>query len=213
MEIIDRDTPKERIRFHELVIGFAGCAGDHVHSNARMGHCAFDVRYAFSIECRVVATAHALQDHITAALQGYMEMRHELLAGCYEVDDLITAQIRFDAADAETLDAFHLVQRLDQSHEVLALAVSGVEGSTTEITCVHAGEYDLLDAGLRNALGYSDSLSDGSTSTTPPCEWNGAEGTEIVAAVLHFQECARSRARRSCSRGGISAVPRGDEGL
>ena len=67
------------MRAQEFRIGLAGCAGDHIHADAGMRHAFLDPRHAFGIECCVITAAHALQDHIAAALQRHVEMRREAI--------------------------------------------------------------------------------------------------------------------------------------
>src|SRR5690606_2962879 len=121
----------------------AGRAGDHVGADAGVGHARADTGHAVGIAGRVVAAAHALQDGVAAALQGHVEVRHEAPALRHEVDDAVVAQVGFDAADAEAVNALHLVQRFDQHAEVLGRCAFRAVGHAAEIAGVHAGEHDL----------------------------------------------------------------------
>ena len=47
-----------------------------------------------------VTSSHDLQHLVTAALQGNVKMRREMLAGGYKIDDLVGKQVRFAATDS-----------------------------------------------------------------------------------------------------------------
>ena len=101
------------------------------------------------------------------------------------VNQLIAQQVGFEAADAETADALHLVKRL---HEVEKRLVCGA----TEVAYVDASYHYLLATLTCSLLSLGHQRTDGWVSREATGKGNGAIGTEIVAAILHFQEVTRT---------------------
>ena len=112
-----------------------------------------------------------------------MEVGHEVARVGAEVDDFVGEQVGLDAGDAITLDAFDLVELLDELEE-------GFMGGAPEVADVDAGDDDFLAAFLGNGAGLLDKALDAAVAGTASGKGDGAVGAEVVAAVLHLEEVA-----------------------
>ena len=119
-----------------------------------------------------------------------MEMRHETPGTGHVFYDFICQQIRLDGGYAVTLNAFHLVQRLHQVEESLT-------GRLAEVSDIDAGQYNFLSTFGSRLAGLLHHRSNAAITATSAGKGNGAIGTIIIAAVLHFQEEACPVATRT----------------
>lgn len=114
-----------------------------------------------------------------------MKMRHERPRVCHRVDDFIREQIGLNAADAVACDSGQCIQRADEIEK--RLSVRGAE-----VADVHTGEHDFLCSGVNRFFRLVDRGIHIGTARASARQWNGAEGAEIIAAVLYFQKRARA---------------------
>ena len=128
---------------------------------------------------------HQPQHFVGARLQGDMEMRHEGSALRAELQDLIGEQVGFDAGDTVALDSLDVVQSAQQIKETLARRAS-------EVADIYARDDDLLATLGSCLLRLSHQRRYRAVATAPAGKRYRAIGAEIVAAVLHFEEVART---------------------
>src|SRR6056297_2150274 len=112
-----------------------------------------------------------------------MEVRQELAGTGYKIDDLFAQKVGFDGRDAVSLDTRHLVQCPYQLREAFT-------GRFPEVSNVHPGQYDFLDAGVCQHTSLFHDLRDGLVPAFPPGQRNGAIRTMVIAPVLNLQEGA-----------------------
>jgi hypothetical protein len=110
-----------------------------------------------------------------------MEVGHEAARVGAEVDDFVGEQVGLDAGDAITLDAFDLVELLDELEE-------GFACGAPEVADVDAGDDDFLAAFLGSGAGLLDEALDAAVAGAASGKRDGAVGAEVVAAVLHLEE-------------------------
>ena len=60
-----------------------------IHADEGVWHDGLDMRHAFCKQFARVTASHDLQDRVTAALQGDMEMRREMAAVSNKINDFI----------------------------------------------------------------------------------------------------------------------------
>ena len=83
-----------------------------------------------SEERSVVFPLHEFEHFVASALQRNVEVGHEGATTGAIVDEFVGEKIRFDAADAEPLDAFHAVKgfdEVDESFVIIAAKLSDVD--------------------------------------------------------------------------------------
>ena len=141
-------------------------------------------------QCCIIPAVHQFQHLITTALQRDMEMRHERTGVRTVVYQFIRQQVGFQTADTEPLDALHLIECLHQIQTRLT-------GCPTEITNVDTRQHDFLSPFLCRLFCLCHQRSDAGIAGEAASVWYRAIGTEIVAAILHFQEIARAVTTRT----------------
>ena len=118
-------------------------------------------------------------------------MRHEASARMGTiVDKIVAEQIGFQTADAIPADSLHLIKGLHQINKALASRLP-------EVTYVHTRQYYLLATFTNSLFCLFHQRGNSRVTTETTCIGYGAIGTEIVAAILHLQEEARTVATRA----------------
>ena len=165
----------------EIVFRLTTGTHNHIHPNEGMWHHFLDLLNLVSKQGGIVTTAHQFQHFIASALQRDMEMRHERTGLRYILDNFIGQQIRFDGRDTITLDAFHLVECLDQIEE-------GLTSGLSEVTDVHPCNHDFLSTFGCCLTGLCYDVFDFSITAPSTGKRDGTIRTEIITSVLYLQE-------------------------
>ena len=150
----------------------------------------------------VVASFHEGEYGVAATLEGNVEVGHEGTAVGTEVHDLVGEQIGLDARDAVAFDAFDAIECADELCEALA-------GGASEITDVHAGEHNFASAVGCGLFGLCNDFGNGGIARATARSRDGAVGTIIVAAVLHFEKIACAVAARAGGHERLDVAQRG----
>ena len=179
--LADRQRLHESKRLGKEFVCLAAHAHDDIHADEGVGDVCPDFLYLLPEEPRVVVSVHEAQHLVAAALERDVEVRHESPAIGAEADDFFRQEVRFDAADAVALDAFHLVEGTKQVDEPLARRLS-------EVADVDACQHDFLASLACSLLSLPYERFDAPVAASSSGKGNGAVGAEVVAAVLHFKE-------------------------
>ena len=110
-----------------------------------------------------------------------MKMRHKTTRMGYILYDLICQQIRFDRGNTITFDSFYPIQRFYQIKESLTCTL-------TEISDIYSGDNNFPASFACRLLCLCHNISNSTITTASTGKRNRTIGTEIIAAVLHFQE-------------------------
>lgn len=143
MELCHIELLHEGVCLLKEFFGFAPRAHNDIDSDKGIGHQPVYVGYLVGKQTGVIATVHELEHRIGTALQGDMEMRHELAAAGTEGDDLVGEQVGFNAADAKTLNALNGVQGLHEFKKRLT-------GGLAKITYVNSCDDDFARSFFRH---------------------------------------------------------------
>ena len=198
-------TAEEVVGLAEEAFRLAPHAYDDVDADEDVGHGGVDAVEERGKERRVVAPAHETQYLVAAALQGNVEMGHELPARGHEVYHVVAYQIGLQARHPVTLDALHAVQGAEQIDETLSRGLA-------EVAYVDAREHYLLAAFGRHFPGLLLQGADRGVAAPAAGQRDGAVGAEVVAAVLHLEKIARPAAAAATGRKGADVAEGGDEG-
>lgn len=148
-----------------------------------------DFRYAIGIQFALVAPLHAAEEFIASALQGNVEVGHEVLGVGYETNGFVFKEIGLDGTNPEALKAGHLVEGLNKVEEGMVMAFIAVLAFAV-VANIHPGEDDLADALLGNFPGIGQDIVEAIAAGDTARLGNGAVGAFVVATVLYFEESA-----------------------
>src|SRR5665213_2086581 len=127
---------------------------------------------------------HPLENEVVAGLQRQMQMRHQAPLARQSVEQFGVGFYRVNRRQAQARDLLHLAQdAFDQrTQPPFAVAVTGD---------IDAGEHDLAIAALGKRTHLRHDIIHWQRARIAAAKWNDAEGTTVVAAVLHLHESAR----------------------
>src|SRR5690349_2000293 len=114
-----------------------------------------------------------------------MKMRHELIAVCYKLNDVVGQKVRLNRRNSISLNACYLFQLLDERVKIFSFYTRKVRG-LTEISKINAGQYDLLYALCGQVFCIFDYMINGITPAFPSCQRNRAERATIITTILHL---------------------------
>src|SRR5690554_4232179 len=128
-----------------------------------------------------------------------MKMGSKAAGRSHEINNLVRQKVWLDGRDTIPVHPLHLVKGLDKVDKPLL-------GGVPEIPYIHAREHDLLTTLFHHLFGLLHQVGYRPVTAPSPCKGNGAEGTKIVASILHFQKIARAVVRRDRRYKGAYAV-------
>jgi hypothetical protein len=131
---------------------------------------------------------------IGAALEGQVEMGHDLGVGAEDGEEVGGEVAGFEAGEAEAKEVGDLrAEGVDEVGQGLAgaLGLAAAEGGGLAVGAQEdAGEDQFEMAGVYEAAGFGDGIGDGFAPETGAEAGNDAVGAMGVAAVLDFEEGA-----------------------
>ena len=191
-------------RVHEVeacrVIGvaFAREADDHVGADGGVREMLPNEFDAASVMFGAIPAVHGRENAVGGGLQWHVEVRSEARVGSEEFDEIPGDVEGLDGTDAETFDggfAEHTREKVEKFYAWREIASVGAE--------IDAAEDDFAKAGVRKALNFGKHGLRRQAAGFSADNWNDAERTAGVAAILNFE-----------SRPGVIPFPaenRGDE--
>src|SRR5215207_4871130 len=167
--------------FHELFFGFAGESNNDVCRDGATRDPGADVFHEVTVLLLSVATLHVEKHLVIACLDGDLDMGHHLWEFGNGIHQIFAEIIRMRCEEADTLDAFHLMDHAQQAREVrtigyiLAITVNDL----TE-------ERHLPDAlrGKRTDLGNNIAYGTAALNAAP--EGDDAKGAGMRTAIHHW---------------------------
>ena len=184
MQVTRRHFQQEIAGSVEFGVSLSRKAHDHVDADARLGHAIHDVGKPIAVEVGPVTPAHGRQHSITSTLQGNVKMRLEF-GGCrYKVNQGRIEEVGFNGTDAVPLDFRQCGVRFECPAEV----EQGFTLRLAEVPDVDSRQNDFPGACLSGLPRFDKRGIDVRTPRTPPGQRDGAEGTEIIAAILDLEE-------------------------
>ena len=97
----------------KILLGFSGEAHDNVRSNAHIRHLRTDLMQQLRKACSIVGAMHSLQNLVTAALQGQMQMLAQAWLCSHELQQTRLHLHGLQAAQAQAAHTLHAQGRFN----------------------------------------------------------------------------------------------------
>src|SRR5690606_2540115 len=110
---------------------------------------------------------------------------HKTLGSGYKLNDFVGKQVGFYGGNTESADSFDFIQCHDQFQKGLfAFSVMN-----SKVANIHSSEHNFFNSGCCDLFGLPYDVANKPTPAGSAGQRYGAEGTGVVASVLHFYEC------------------------